>query len=253
MTDLQDKAKRAIGLLDLTNLNDICAGTDIDDLAQRAVIPHSTAAALCIWPQWIERAKKRVAGSGVRIATVANFPAGRADAAAAARETAKAIADGADEVDVVMPYSALLAGNPRAAVKLVAAVRREVPSPHLLKIIIESGVLATRGHILLASNIALSEGADFIKTSTGKAAVNATLFAAEIMLGAIGRGGFAAGFKAAGGIKTARDAAGYLTLADTLMGPDWVSPRTFRFGASGVLADLIATIECDTAAPSSGY
>lgn len=253
MTDPQNQARRVISLLDLTNLNDVCTEADIDDLAQRAVTPHGKAAALCIWPQWIKRARERVTGNSIRIATVANFPAGRADANAAARETAKAIADGADEVDVVMPYTALLAGNPGAAAKLIVAVRREVPSPHLLKVIIESGTLASRGHILLASNIALNEGADFIKTSTGKVAINASPFAAEIMLGAIRRGGFAAGFKAAGGIKTARDAAAYLTLADAMMGKEWASPATFRFGASGVLADLIATIEGRAAPLSSGY
>jgi deoxyribose-phosphate aldolase len=253
MSDLPAQAKRAIGLLDLTNLNDICAEADIDDLARRASTPHGNVAALCIWPQWIKRAKEAVSGAGIRIATVANFPEGHTDAEAAARETAKAIADGADEVDVVMPYAALLAGNAGAAAKLMAAARREVPSSHRLKVIIESGVLGSRGHILLASNIALGEGADFIKTSTGKAAVNATPFAAEIMLGAIRRGNFGAGFKAAGGIKTAKEAAGYLALADAMMGPEWVSPKTFRFGASGVLADLIAAIEGGSAAPSLGY
>jgi deoxyribose-phosphate aldolase len=253
MSDLKAQAKRAITLLDLTNLNDVCTAADIDDLARRAVTPHGKVAALCIWPQWIKRAKEAVADREIRIAAVANFPKGSVDAATAARETARAIADGADEVDVVLPYEALLAGNPGAAAKLVAAVRREVPSPHRLKIIIESGVLASRGHILLASNIALAAGADFIKTSTGKGAVNATLFAAEIMLGAIQRGGFNAGFKAAGGIKTAQDVASYLALADTMMGPGWATPATFRFGASGVLASLVAAIEGLTAASSSGY
>jgi len=253
MSDLKREAQRAIGLLDLTNLNDVCTEADINDLARRAITPHGKVAALCIWPQWVSRARQAVANTGIRIATVANFPHGRADAATAARETARAIADGADEVDVVMPYSILLAGNPGAAAQLIAAVRREVPPPHRLKVIIESGILATRGHILLASNIALIEGADFIKTSTGKVAVNATLFAAEIMLGAIRRGGFKAGLKPAGGIKTTGDAAAYLKLADDMMGPGWVSPSTFRFGASGVLADLLATIEGRTAAQSSGY
>jgi deoxyribose-phosphate aldolase len=253
MSDLGSEARRAIGLLDFTNLNDVCTEADIDDLARRAVTPHGKVAALCIWPRWIQRAKANASGNGIRIATVTNFPAGRAQIDAAVKETATAIAEGADEVDVVLPYSALLAGDAQAAARLVAAVRKEIPTSQLLKVIIESGVLATRGHILLASNIALNEGADFIKTSTGKVAVNATLYAAEIMLGAIRRGGFKAGFKAAGGIRTAQDAAAYLKLADDMMGPNWVSPATFRFGASGVLADLIATIDGRSAASSSGY
>jgi deoxyribose-phosphate aldolase len=132
-------------------------------------------------------------------------------------------------------------------------VRRAVPAPHRLKIIIESGILRDRGHILLATTIALAEGADFVKTSTGKTAVNATLDAAEIMIGAIRRGGFQAGFKAAGGIRTAPEAASYLDLAAAMMGEDWARPSTFRFGASGVLDGLIAAASGTAAASSSRY
>ena len=252
MTDLKSVARRAIGLLDLTNLNDVCTQADIDDLARRAATPYGNAAALCIWSQWVKHAKSSVA-PGIRIATVANFPSGDGGAKRAALETAKALEDGADEVDIVLPYRAILQGAPQKASEVVAACRKAVPANRILKVIIEAGELKTRGHILLASNIALDGGADFIKTSTGKVAVNATLENAEIMLGAIRRGGFAAGFKAAGGIKTTQDAGDYLALADAMMGPDWVSPRTFRFGASGVLSDLLATLEGAKAKTSSGY
>jgi deoxyribose-phosphate aldolase len=253
MSDLAVEARRAISLLDLTNLNDNCTAKDIEDLASRAMTPFGPVAALCIWPRFVSRGLELVRGTPVRIATVTNFPAGAANIKEAAAETAEAIALGAHEVDLVLPYRAILAGEARVASALIAEARKEVPHDRLFKVIIEAGELQSRGMILLASTIALNEGADFIKTSTGKVSINATLFSAEIMLGAIRRGGFKAGFKAAGGIRTAQDAASYLALADQIMGANWVSPRTFRFGASGVLADLIASAQGRRAASAEGY
>jgi len=116
-----------------------------------------------------------------------------------------------------------------------------------LKVIIESGELGTPELIRQASLIAINAGADFIKTSTGKVAVNATLEAARVMLEAIRDSGRDCGFKAAGGVKTAAEAAEYLALADSLLGPDWVSAEHFRFGASSLLASLEATLGHDAA------
>jgi deoxyribose-phosphate aldolase len=239
---LREAAKRALSLLDLTNLNDQCTEQDIADLCARAVTPHGDVAALCIWPQWVKRARELVKPS-IRVATVINFPHGNPDAAAAVRETKSALHDGADEIDMVMPYRALLDGHATTAAKVIKACRHVIPDGRPLKIIIETGELQSRGHILLASNIALDEGADFIKTSTGKVPVNATLFAAEIMLNAIRRGNYRAGFKAAGGIRSTKDTADYLELADEIMGQGWARANRFRFGASSVLSDLIAVLD----------
>jgi deoxyribose-phosphate aldolase len=250
---LRDAAKRALSLLDLTNLNDPCTEQDVADLCQRAVTPHGDVAALCIWPKWVKRARELVKPS-IRVATVVNFPHGNPNADAAVRETKSALHDGADEIDMVMPYQTLLAGDAATAARVVRACRHAIPDGRPFKVIIESGVLNSRGHILLASQIALDEGADFIKTSTGKVAVNATPFAAEIMLNAIRRSGYPAGFKAAGGIRTTQDAAFYLKLADDIMGAGWANASRFRFGASGVLTDLIAVLDGKApASASSGY
>jgi deoxyribose-phosphate aldolase len=250
---LREAAKRALAMLDLTNLDDGCTEQDIADLCARAVTPHGDVAALCIWPQWVDRARQMVKPS-IRVATVVNFPHGGSDAEAAVRETKAALHDGADEIDMVMPYATLLAGDARAAARVVRACRHTIPDGRPFKVIIETGVLQSRGHILLASQIALDEGADFIKTSTGKVPVNATPFAAEIMLNAIRRGGYHAGFKAAGGIRTTSDARNYLVLADTIMGEGWAKANRFRFGASGVLADLVAVLDGKTTEPqSAGY
>lgn len=253
MSEFQQVASRAIRLLDLTNLNDNCSEADIDRLAAQGLTPYGKVAALCVWPKWIRRAIAGVSGTGIRVASVTNFPSGRATPDTAARETAEAFSAGADEVDMVLDYRAILAGDAGLAARQVEAARRVVPHGHVLKVIIESGVLSTRGHILVASQVALDCGADFIKTSTGKANTNATPEAAAIMLGAIRRGGYSAGFKAAGGIKGTLDAAIYFDIADQLMGNDWISPSTFRFGASGALADFLATIDGRIPVPSSGY
>jgi deoxyribose-phosphate aldolase len=243
-------AKRALPLLDLTNLNDPCAEQDIVELCGRAATPHGDVAALCIWPRFVGLARGRVKPS-IRVATVVNFPHGHADAEGAVRETNGALEAGADEIDMVMPYRALMDGQAATAAKVVRACRRAVPRGRPLKVILETGELQSRGAILLASQIALDEGADFLKTSTGKIAINATPFAAEIMLGAIRRGGFTAGFKAAGGIRATVDAGIYLALADRIIGPGWAKPATFRFGASGVLTDLLAVLD-GKATPASG-
>lgn len=253
MSCLAARARQSIGLLDLTNLNEECSEADIDALAARARTPFGNVAALCIWPHFVARAGKLVSGSGIRVATVVNFPKGDDRISTVAASTEAALAAGAGEIDAVMPYRLLLAGDAMAAAHFVAAMRRAVPAPHCLKIIVESGILRDRGHILLASTIALAEGADFIKTSTGKAATHATLEAAEIMIGAIRRGGFPAGFKAAGGIRTAPETASYLDLAAAMMGEGWARPSTFRFGASGVLDGLIAAASGKAFAASSGY
>ena len=111
-----------------------------------------------------------------------------------------------------------------------------------MKVILETGRLRSPENIAAASRDAIAAGADFIKTSTGKTEVSATLEAAEIMLAAIARSGRRVGFKAAGGIRTTAQAGAYLALADRIMGPDWAAPESFRFGASGLLDDLLAKL-----------
>jgi len=240
---MKDIARRALALLDLTNLDDDCDERAIDRLCARAETPRGWVAALCIYPQWVPRAIAMRPSANIRIATVANFPAGTSDSRSAAKATSQAFAQGADEVDVVLPWRALLAGDHNTPAEFVRSCRACVPPGGTLKVILETGELRTPSLIALASRLAVQEGADFIKTSTGKVAVNATPQAASIMLAAIRDLGRSAGFKAAGGIRTVSDAGIYLQLADEIMGPDWTSPQTFRFGASGLLDDLLAALD----------
>ncbi|WP_415719255.1 deoxyribose-phosphate aldolase [Roseibium alexandrii] len=258
MTDMIDTAKRALGLVDLTNLNDDCTAEDITALTNRTVTPYGAVAAVCVWPRFVAQAIRELAGTGVKVATVVNFPAGGEDTQAVVAETRQAIADGADEIDLVMPYRTFVEGRKGFAEEQIIQVKAAIPEPAILKVILETGEIKDPLLIHAASNVAIAAGADFIKTSTGKVAVNATLEAAEIMLTAIeearrDNAERVIGFKPAGGIKTASDAAAYLALADKIMGHNWVSASTFRFGASGLLDALTATIEGQEAAVGEGY
>lgn len=257
MTDLKPIARQALALMDLTSLNDDDDSARIQTLCRRANTPEGYPAALCLYPAFIEDAQRELDALGlthrIRIATVTNFPEGASNAERAARETRRAVASGADEVDVVFPYRALLDGAPDVGRLLVEACR-EACGGATLKVILETGELQDPTLIRQAADIAIAAGADFIKTSTGKVAVNATLEAAEIMLGAIRDSGRDVGFKAAGGIRTTEDAKAYLELAARIMGDDWATPVHFRFGASGLLDALLATLEVgETKAPQDGY
>ncbi|MFP4263096.1 MAG: deoxyribose-phosphate aldolase [Halomonas sp.] len=243
--DLKRAARQALALMDLTSLNDDDTDARIESLCRRARTPAGTPAAVCVYPAFVTTARRTLkaldlAGK-VRVATVTNFPHGGDDIMAAARETREAVAAGADEVDVVFPYRALLAGDEETGRELVACCHQACGDAHL-KVILETGELRDPALIRRAAELAIEGGADFLKTSTGKVAVNATLEAAEILLEAIKASGRDVGFKAAGGVRTAEDAQAYLTLAERLMGAAWITPAHFRFGASSLLDDLLATL-----------
>jgi deoxyribose-phosphate aldolase len=232
-------AARALPLLDLTSLNETDGDADIERLCACSI--KFGTAAVCIWPRFVSLAGNLLRGSGVRLATVANFPHGSDDIARVAKECAAAAADGADEVDVVAPIDAIRAGDIGMVSELVTACRAEAPET-TLKVILETGMLREPPLIAGAARAAVMAGCDFLKTSTGKAEVGATLEAAAVMLAVIEEADGKVGFKAAGGVRTARQAASYLYLAEQLIDPSWASPNTFRFGATALLDDLCAIL-----------
>lgn len=256
---LKESAKRALSLMDLTTLNDNDTDEKVIVLCQQAKTAFGTPAAICVYPRFVPIARQtlKTVGIGqVKIATVTNFPHGNDDIEIAVAETKAAVAYGADEVDVVFPYKALIAGNEQIGFDLVAACKSVcAENGVLLKVIIETGELQTEALIRQASEIAIRAGADFIKTSTGKVAVNATLESARIMLETIRDLGVAerVGFKAAGGVKTAEEAAQYLSLATSILGNEWVNTQHFRFGASSLLANLLATLNDEQQQAVQGY
>jgi deoxyribose-phosphate aldolase len=261
MTDtVQDTARTALACLDLTSLNDGDDAAAISALCARAAGPAGKPAALCVWLRFVAQAKA-AAPAGVRVAAVANFPYGGTDVAAAVADARAIVAAGGDEVDLVLPWHALLADGAAGATgatgaagaggaagaahaaALVVAVRAACVG-RTLKLIIESGDLATPALIHQASLIGLDAGVDFLKTSTGKTTSGATPAAARVMLSAIADHprGAAVGFKASGGIRTVADAAVYIALVRELLGPHAATPQRLRFGASGLLGDIEAVL-----------
>ena len=246
-------AKRILPLIDLTNLEADCTDADARALAAKAETPHGNVAALCVWPRFVELVSDLLSGSGVGIACVVNFPGGDEPLDSVVDATQRAIALGATEIDTVIPYRALTSGDERAVRGHVEAMV-EACDEARLKVILETGELGEERLVRRAAKIAIAAGADFIKTSTGKVAVNATPDAARWMLEAIRDSDQTdVGFKAAGGIRNVEDAGTYLTLADEIMGPDWVAKPTFRFGASSLLGSVLAALGETTSTPDGGY
>jgi deoxyribose-phosphate aldolase len=248
-----DTARRAIACLDLTNLAEDCRSEDIVKLCARATGAFGPVAAICIWPKFVAEAKPLLRETAVRIATVINFPSGANALDATLAEASKALGEGADELDLVLPYRAFLEGDEVFPARVVAEVARLTGAKKTLKVIIETGALKQPDTIARASRLAIANGANFLKTSTGKIAVSATPDAAEIMLSEIKASGKPVGFKAAGGVKSVADAAVYFGIADGTMGAGWAKPSTFRFGASGLLDALIDAIEGRASVAKAGY
>lgn len=245
METVEKAAKTAIGLMDLTSLNDDDTREKIIQLCHDAHTPVGDTAAVCIYPRFIPLAKKVLREQGtphIKVATVTNFPWGDDDIEIAVAETRASVAYGADEVDVVFPYRAFMAGDERVGFDLVKACRVECGDSAILKVILETGELKDPALIRKAGEIAIDAGAHFIKTSTGKVPVNATIEAAEVMLETIRDVNPNVGFKAAGGVRDVETAKAYLDLAEKIMGPGWISKEHFRFGASGLLKSLLETL-----------
>jgi deoxyribose-phosphate aldolase len=243
IADLASAARTALRCLDLTSLNDADTEADIERLCTRALTPWGTVAAVCVWPRFIKMARQRLP-VGVRVAAVANFPAGGDDVDALLREVQAIVAAGAQEVDVVLPWRALRSGDEATARRLLVAARAAC-TRQVLKVILETGELAEPALIERASQLAISTGADFLKTSTGKAPVGATLPAAEAMLHAIAsraRARERVGLKLSGGLRRVADLPPYLALVERTLGAAALQPGRLRIGASGLLDDIAAVL-----------
>jgi deoxyribose-phosphate aldolase len=239
----------AIAMIDLTTLEGQDTPGKVKALCSKAMRPdpadHTcpSAAAVCVYPDLVATAKATLGNSGVLVASVATaFPSGRAGLDVKLRDTAEALAAGADEVDMVIDRGAFLSGDFQTVFDEIVAVREASRSAHL-KAILETGELATYDNVRRASWLAMLAGADFIKTSTGKVSPAATLPVTLVMLEAVrdfrAATGRMVGVKPAGGIRTSKDAIRYLVLVNEVAGPDWLTPELFRLGASSLLNDLL--------------
>ncbi len=208
-------------------------------------VPH--VAAICVYPTFVAEARAALAGSGVKVASVATaFPAGQSFAEVKLAEVRAAAAAGADEIDMVIDRGAFLSGRYGEVFDEIVAVKEACGEAHL-KVILETGELETFDNVRRASILAMAAGADFIKTSTGKVSPAATLPVMLVMLEAIRdferATGRAVGMKSAGGIRTAKEAIGYLVVLYETLGPRWMTPDLYRFGASSLLNDVLMQLE----------
>ena len=245
--------KLCIAMMDLTTLEGMDSPGKVRQLCAKARRPLPTradvpsCAAVCVYPDLVPVAVEALRGSTVQVASVATgFPAGRTDRATKLREVELAVAAGATEIDMVIDRGAFLAGRYGQVYDEIVAVKAACGDAHL-KVILETGELKTYDNIRRACRIALLAGGDFLKTSTGKVAPASTLPVVLLMLEAVRdhflETGKVVGVKAAGGIRTAKDALKYLVLVAETAGDRWLSPQTFRFGASSLLNDVLMQLE----------
>ncbi|HYN69020.1 MAG TPA: deoxyribose-phosphate aldolase [Candidatus Eisenbacteria bacterium] len=243
----------AIRMTDLTTLEGRDTPGKIRALCAKAIHPQPgdptipSVAAICVYPALVAEAKDALRGSSVKVASVATaFPSGQSFRGIKIAEVREAIAAGADEIDMVIDRGAFLAGDYGAVFDEIVDVKEACGDTHL-KVILETGELETFDNVRRASILAMAAGADFIKTSTGKVQPASTLPVTLVMLEAIRdfdkATGRAVGMKPAGGIRTAKEAVQYLVVLYETLGPRWMTPDRFRFGASSLLNDVLMQIE----------
>jgi deoxyribose-phosphate aldolase len=240
---------RAVAMVDLTTLEGQDTPGKVRALCAKAMRPDPSdptvpsVAAICVYGDLVPVAAQALAGSGVHVAAVATaFPSGRASLDVKLADTRDAVAAGADEIDMVIDRGAFLSGRYLQVFEEIVAIREACGDAHL-KVILETGELATYDNVRRASWLAMLAGGDFIKTSTGKVSPAATMPVTLVMLEAVRdfreRTGRRVGVKAAGGIRSAKDAIRYLVMVNETAGEEWLDPELFRFGASSLLNDLL--------------
>ncbi|MBI4223849.1 MAG: deoxyribose-phosphate aldolase [Deltaproteobacteria bacterium] len=247
--------KLAISMIDLTTLEGADSPGKIHALCQKAIRPLDpsttlgangnvpSVAAVCVYPAHIAAVKKHLAGTDIKAASVATgFPSGQTTLQIKIEETRWAVQQGADEIDMVINRGAFLSGRYEEVADEIKKIK-EACGGARLKVILETGELQTYDNVRTASWLAMTAGADFIKTSTGKAKINATLPVTLVMLEAIRdfwyETGKMVGMKPAGGIRHSKEALHYLVLVKETLGEAWLSNRYFRFGASTLTNDLL--------------
>ncbi|CAA9533697.1 MAG: Deoxyribose-phosphate aldolase [uncultured Thermoleophilia bacterium] len=253
-TTAKDAALRlVISMVDLTTLEGKDSEGKVRRLCAKALRPDPTdptlpsVAAVCVYPTFVALAREALGDAPVAVASVATaFPSGQAPLATRLAEVRAAVADGADEIDMVIDRGAFLSGHTDVVADEIRAVKEACGTAHL-KVILETGELETYDNVRRASFLAMRSGADFIKTSTGKVSPAATPPVILVMLEAIRdyerETGRAVGMKAAGGIRTAKDAIASLVLVKETLGDAWLTPDRYRIGASSLLNDVLMQLD----------
>jgi deoxyribose-phosphate aldolase len=245
--------KLAVAMMDLTTLEGKDTPGKVSALCQKALMPLDRdpsigpCAAICVYPNFVALAKSALAGSTVKVASVATaFPSGQSPLEVKLEDVRRAVGFGADEIDMVIDRGAMLAGDYAKVFDEIAATKVACGSAHL-KVILETGELGSYDVVRRASEIAIAAGGDFIKTSTGKVVPAATPPVTLVMLEAIRDHYYATGrrigMKPAGGVRTAKQALHYLVIVKETLGDAWLTPDLFRFGASALLNDVLMQLE----------
>jgi deoxyribose-phosphate aldolase len=242
----------ALSMLDLTTLEGKDSAEKVRSLCRKAItpdpgdpsLPH--VAAICVYPSLVPVARQALAGSAVKIASVATgFPSGQYPLEVRLDDTRRAVEAGADEIDMVISRGLFLAGERGRVYDEIASIKEACGEAHL-KVILETGELETYDLVRAASDLAIHAGADFIKTSTGKVNPAATMGVTLVMLEAVRdhylKTGVRIGVKPAGGIRTAKQSLHYLVMVKETVGDDWLTPDLFRFGASSLTNDILMQI-----------
>ncbi|MCK6513138.1 deoxyribose-phosphate aldolase [Myxococcota bacterium] len=242
----------AIRMMDLTTLEGMDTEGKVQMMCKKAMQPMigrpcPSVAAVCVYPTLVGVAKRSLVGSDVKVAAVATaFPSGQSFLPIRLEEIRQTVAEGADEIDMVISRGAFLAGEYARIYDEVAA-SKEACGPAHLKVILETGELGTYDQVRKASQIAMDAGADFIKTSTGKVSEAATLPVTLVMFEAVRdfffQTGKRIGIKPAGGIRKAKQAWQYLVMVKETLGDDWLTPDLFRLGASSLLNDVLMQLQ----------
>jgi deoxyribose-phosphate aldolase len=229
--------QKIFSLLDLTSLNETDDQASIAVLCQKAINPSGHVAAVCVYPQFVKQAATFFSETKVKVATVVNFPQGNESLEQVNQAIQESIRNGADEIDLVFPYSRFLSGDKAGAFEFIQACKKSCENK-TLKVILETGALKDPRLIEEVGRGVLNAGADFIKTSTGKISIGATTEAATVMLNVLKEMmpqlKRPIGFKVSGGVRTLEQAKVYIDLADQIMGVGWISPEHFRIGTSGL-------------------
>jgi deoxyribose-phosphate aldolase len=245
--------KLALSMIDLTTLEGQDTPGKVRQLCQKAVHLHDSlpglphVAAVCVYPTMVGVAKQALAGSGIKVTSVATaFPSGMTPLNIKLEETKIAVQEGADEIDMVLSRGAFLQGEYQRVFDEIVAVKNACGDAHL-KVILETGELGALDRVRRASVLAMQAGAEFIKTSTGKIQPAATMPVTLVMLQAIRDYYYETdrrvGMKPAGGISRAKQAIQYLVMLRETLGQDWLTPDLFRFGASSLANDLLMQIQ----------
>ena len=259
-----ERLKTCFSLMDLTTLHATDTVASVKKLVAKvnglpeAYPTYPLPASICVFPNFAGTVAGERANPAVHVTAVAGcFPASRSFLEVKVRECEMAVESGADEIDIVLALNAFLAGDYETARNEIAAMRSAVDKAGaqagrkvVLKVILETGLLVSAANIATAAFLAMEAGADFIKTSTGKVEVNATPMAAFVMCEAIrafhAKTGRKVGFKAAGGISSAKDALCYYSIVSSVLGPEWLHKDLFRFGVSRLGNSLMSAIEQNT-------